>query len=118
MINGLSIVDANGGADIPCATDNTLGVVKTSVAGGIFINNGGLYIAKPSDDLIKGSVDGYRAVTTGKIDRATFYGLAKAASDTTQSASSNSVGTYTDAAKVAIQKIMMRLMTLMNTRRM
>ena len=39
-------------------------------------------------------------------DAASFYGLAKAAGDSTQSASSNTVGNYTDAAKVAIQKML------------
>ena len=39
-------------------------------------------------------------------DAASFYGLAKAAGDTSQSASSNAVGTYTDDAKVKIQKML------------
>ena len=38
-----------------------------------------------------------------KMDSLTFYGLAKAAGDTTQASSSNAVGTYTDDAKTAIQ---------------
>jgi hypothetical protein len=37
---------------------------------------------------------------------AIFYGLAKAAGDTTQAASSNAVGTYTDDAKAAIQSML------------
>lgn len=35
-----------------------------------------------------------------------FYGLAKAAGDTTQSASSNTVGAYTDDAKTAIRAML------------
>lgn len=36
----------------------------------------------------------------------TFYGLAKAAGDTTQSQSSNTVGTYTESAKSAISTML------------
>ena len=36
----------------------------------------------------------------------TFYGLAKAAGDSTQSASTLSVGTYTDDAKIAIRNML------------
>ena len=42
----------------------------------------------------------------GKPAELESYGLAKAAGDSTQSASSNVVGTYTDEAKVAIQKML------------
>ena len=38
-----------------------------------------------------------------KMDSLTFYGLAKAAGDTTQASSNNAVGTYTDDAKTAIK---------------
>ena len=37
---------------------------------------------------------------------ATFYGLAKASGDTTQSASSNAVGVYTDNAKASIKAML------------
>jgi hypothetical protein len=37
--------------------------------------------------------------------KATFYGLAKAAGDTTQSQSLNAVGTYTEEAKLAIRNM-------------
>lgn len=39
-------------------------------------------------------------------DASAFYALAKAAGDSSQSQSSNPVGTYTDAARVAIQKML------------
>ena len=48
----------------------------------------------------------YVAVTVGGQHEATFYGLAKAAGDTTQSASSNAVGNYTDSAKAAIKSML------------
>ena len=40
-----------------------------------------------------------------KMDSLTFYGLAKAAGDTTQALSNNAVGTYTDDAKTAIKSM-------------
>ena len=55
---------------------------------------------------IKSSTVSVRAVTTGKQDQSVFYGLAKAAGDTTQSVSSNAVGTYTSEAKAAIQSML------------
>lgn len=49
---------------------------------------------------------GHRALTGTNQHKATFYGLAKAAGDTTQSASSNAVGTYTDNAKASIKSML------------
>lgn len=42
-------------------------------------------------------------ITPGRQDASAFYGLAKAAGDTTQSSSANAVGLYTDAAKASIR---------------
>ena len=40
------------------------------------------------------------------VDSSAFYGMAKAAGDLTQALSDNEVGTYTDEAKIAIQKML------------
>ena len=55
---------------------------------------------------IKEGTDRYRIISSRRAPNATFYGLAKAAGDTTQSQSSNAVGTYTDSAKTAIQTML------------
>ena len=65
-------------------------------------------------DLINDS-DYYHKPATGipasdlaenSINTAIFYGLAKIAGDTTQAASSNPVGTYTEQAKIAIKTML------------
>lgn len=48
----------------------------------------------------------YRPIVSSEGHTATFYGLAKAAGDTTQSSSSNAVGNYTDSAKTAIKNML------------
>lgn len=59
-----------------------------------------------SGEQVKGGSASSAFIAPSVEDAASFYGLAKAAGDTSQSASSNTVGTYTDAAKVAIQKML------------
>lgn len=105
QVNGTSIVN-NGVANVPIATDSVFGVFKTGVNNGVFLSNGNLYIAKASDDQIKSSSDTYRPITPSKTHITTFYGLAKAAGDSTQSQSNNAVGTYTNQAKAAIQSML------------
>lgn len=62
--------------------------------------------AVASGAQVKGGSASSVFIAPGVEDAASFYGLAKAAGDSTQSASSNAVGNYTDAAKVAIQKML------------
>ena len=52
---------------------------------------------------LKGGDNSFRPINTASQDKAAFYGLAKAAGDTTQSQSNNAVGQYTDEAKAAIR---------------
>ena len=106
QINSTSIVDANGVADIPIATSTTPGVVKVSQALGIELVSNILKISTPTDNDVKNGAAGARAVTPSKQHASTFYGLAKAAGDSTQSASDNAVGTYTADAKAAIQSML------------
>ena len=65
-----------------------------------------LIIVKPTSAQIKAGTANYRAVVPSTQHESTFYGLAKAAGDTTQSASSNAVGTYTDTAKASIKAML------------
>lgn len=51
---------------------------------------------------IKGGVYADAPIVPANEHEAAFYGLAKAAGDSTQRASNNEVGTYTDSAKAAI----------------
>lgn len=87
QVNGTSILQ-NGVADVPMATASALGVARMA-----------------NDALVKAANDFRSFVTPSRIDAAAFYGLTKAAG-VDMASSSNPVGTYTDAAKVAIQKML------------
>lgn len=106
QINGTSILD-NRVANIPLATASALGVVKSNADGGIVVGNDGLLRTDPASTThTKQGTNNYKPITPSTEHSATFYGLAKAAGDTTQSQSSNAVGQYTDEAKSAIQSML------------
>lgn len=111
QINGTSIVD-NGVANIPIASGNArLGLMKLSSGNGqdtgLSIDaNGNLYTALATDANVKGGYNIRAVIVPANQHTSAFYGLAKAAGDTTQSASSNAVGTYTDEAKSAIKTML------------
>lgn len=107
LLNGQSIVDAQGKAEIPLGGDNELGVVKGSNAKGVNISSDGtLAIVGATSTLLKNGTETQRAVVPAYQHMSVFYGLAKAAGDSTQSASSNAVGTYTETAKSAISQML------------
>ncbi len=105
QINGSSIV-TDGVAEIPIMSANDFGVAKIQASLGVGITGGKLALALPTSAQIKNGNAEYGAVTTLKQHQSTFYGLAKAAGDSTQSTSSNEVGTYTDEAKTAIKQML------------
>jgi hypothetical protein len=107
QINGTSIV-SSGVANVPVANDNTLGVVKSSAGYGIAMNGstGYLYLNPASDNEIKAGLATYKALVPGRNDKGVFYGLAKAAGDSTQSSSSNAIGNYTEDAKSSISEML------------
>ena len=106
QINGTSIVE-NGVANVPVASASTIGAVKINPDNGIGIDgNKDLFVNYPTDAQVKNGTANYQPLVPSKQHAATFYGLAKAAGDTTQSQSSNAVGTYTEDAKIAIQKML------------
>ena len=89
------------------ATKTTAGIAVVDDANGIGIESQHkLYINFAPSNLIKSGTGSYRPIPPPRQHESAFYGLAKAAGDTTQSASSNAVGAYTDDAKIAIQKML------------
>lgn len=102
-LNGVSAVQ-NGIANIPAASTTAYGVVR--IGNGLQIYNGSLTQNTASDAQIKLGITNYYPITPGKQNAAVFYGLAKAAGDNTQSASTNPVGTYTGDAKTAIRNML------------
>lgn len=110
QINGTSIV-TNGVANVPIASRTNLGAVSINNANdnsyGLAINDSGmLYISSPSAAMIKQGTQAYKPIVPNNQHISTFYGLAKAAGDTTQSQSGNAVGSYTEDAKSAIRTML------------
>ena len=100
QINGTSIV-TDGVANVPIASDNSVGVLK--VGSGLSVQNGTLKTFPSDVSLNRFGRDTNRPITPFTQHSSVFYGLAKASGDTTQSQSSNAVGTYTEDAKKAIR---------------
>lgn len=90
------------------ATDQKAGIAKVSNAFGIQMTNNSEVLAVQMAGLneIKSASNYYKPIVPASIHQATFYGLAKAAGDTTQASSSNAIGTYTEAAKTAIRSML------------
>lgn len=105
QINGGSIV-SNGVASIPLASTDDYGVVKVNQYQGIKISSNALAIYPSASAQVKAGSNGARPIVPNVQHESVFYGLAKAAGDTTQSASSNAVGSYTDDAKTAIRAML------------
>lgn len=107
QINGQSIV-SDGVANVPVASASEFGAVKTNGIDLIVDGNGNLLINSASATEIKTrtGTSWRKAIINNQSHTATFYGLAKAASDTTQSQSSNAVGNYTESAKSAISEML------------
>lgn len=98
QVNGESVVNAQGKAEIPMANADTYGVLK--LGSGLRIqDNTKVAVTYASTATCKTGTNTAQCITPNIQNASTFYGLAKAAGDTTQSSSSNTVGTYTDAAK-------------------
>ena len=106
QINGVSIL-SDGVANVPLMGSNTFGVAKTNSSAGINIDSSDkyLYIVKADSAGIKAGNSSYRPIVTNNQHESVFYGLAKLAG-ADMASSSNPVGTYTDAAKIAIQKML------------
>ena len=98
-----SMLDAVGTTDY--ATASNVGIVKIGSGIAVESGTGKIYIDNASSANIKSGSSSI-AVTPVRQHEAVFYGLAKAAGDTTQSASSNTVGTYTTEAKAAIHTML------------
>lgn len=88
QVNGTSVL-SNGVANVPQGSGTLRGVFMLA-----------------RDGEIKEGVSSARVISPGEQHTSTFYGLAKAAGDTTQSSSSNTVGNYTDNAKDKIQQML------------
>lgn len=105
QINGVSAV-SGGVANIPLADANNNGVVKINQYQGIRIASGALAVYPSVSAQVKAGTNEARPIVPKYQHESVFYGLAKAAGDTTQASSSNPVGTYTEEAKSAIRAML------------
>ena len=106
QVNGTSIV-TDGVANVPIGDSSTFGVFRTEPSFGITVNNSGkLYTNIANTNEMKAGSQAYKPIVPAIQHTSAFYGLAKAAGDTTQSASDNAVGTYTNEAKAAIRTML------------
>ena len=89
------------------ATTDKAGVVKIKDTQGIGITSTKyLMIKSANSSSIKAGSNINQPIIPEKQHESVFYGLAKASGDTTQSVSSNAVGTYTDEAKASIKSML------------
>lgn len=115
-LSGLKAIDlTNYVTNTNYATYNTAGVVKVDSDWGIGIYDPAwsdgtygnfLYLSPASSVQIKAGSTSYKAIVPNTQHESIFYGLAKASGDTTQSSSSNAVGTYTESAKSSISEML------------
>ena len=113
QVNGTSILDAQGVANVPVASTDAFGVLK--VGGGLYRNSSmKLCVDSASTANIKAGTEYLKPVAPNNQHAAAFYGLAKAAG-ADMASSSNPVGTYTDAAKSAIQTMLSGPVTVSGT---
>ena len=105
QVNGVSVL-SQGVANVPVASDSAFGAVKVGTGLKIVATDNTLRPNTATVAQAKAGTASYYPITPLVQDASTFYGLAKASGDTSQSSSSNPVGTYTDAAKKAIRKML------------
>ena len=105
QVNGQSVV-SDGVANVPIASTSSPGVVKMLSGSGMLMNGSTLLIANATVAETKAGSSLYAPIVAGNQHNAAFYGLAKAAGDSTQSASGNAVGTYTETAKSSIASML------------
>ena len=105
QVDGISVL-SNRVAEIPKAQWPNAGVVKVSSDYGIAMNSvGTIYLSQPNDEMIKDGANVYRSIKPSNQHKSVFYGLAKAAGEDMAS-SENTVGSYTQEAKAAIQNML------------
>lgn len=104
-IGGVSIVDG-GVAKVPLANTTTAGVLKIASPFSVNPQQGTLALAMATAANVKAGTENTRPIASNLTRNVAFYGLAKAAGDSTQSASSNAIGLYTETAMQKVQEML------------
>ena len=106
QVNGISVLDAQGVANVPVAGAGVMGAVQVSGYGLTMQSNGYISTKAATNLEIKAGTRSWEHIAPQTQHASAFYGLAKSAGDTTQSQSSNAVGTYTENAKSKISEML------------
>ena len=97
----------DGATELPIAGASTLGGIRVDGYGVIVNSETGLLTTDPATGAnVKAGTAGYKPLTPAHQHEAAFFGLAKAAGDTSQASSNNAVGSYTEDAKSAISEML------------
>lgn len=107
QVNGTSVV-TDGVANVPLASNSSLGVVKVNGANGVkVLSDGTLSIegAGKFNGTIKQGSNLSQPIVPFTQDYAVFYGIAKAAGANMASIASTTVGIYPEAQKSAIHEM-------------
>lgn len=107
LINGTSIVDANGDANIPIASANVFGVTKINTNQGIGVDytNKTLMVSYATETLIKPGVNQYKPIVPANQHISAFYALSKLAGVDLAN-ETVTLGTYPNTAKTAIRAML------------
>lgn len=106
QIDGVSVLQ-DGVAEIPLGGENKYGVYQLGTSSnGLYLFQNKLTVYPATGTSVKYGNASFMPITPNIQHFAAFFGLAKAAGDTTQSQSSNAVGNYTDNAKDRIQQML------------
>lgn len=105
QVNGTSVLDAQGVANVPLASGSSPGVVRTNSSMGTDMYGTSIYVSQASSTQIKGGTQWYRPIVPAYQHEASFYGLAKAAGSDEKN-STLPVGQYTESAKSAISEML------------
>ena len=100
---GSNSIVSNGVATIPVRS-NVVGGSNDLVTSSAVNNALGAFF-NTTDSQIQEGTQNFRAIAPLTQHKSVFYGLAKAAGDTTMASSANAIGTYTTEAKTAIQSM-------------
>lgn len=109
QVAGVSVLDAQGVANVPVAGNGQNGVVQVSGNQGLILSastQGLLMVKAASSTALKMGQDMYMPTVPGHQHESTFYGLAKAAGADMKNIANTTVGTYPDAQKEAIQSML------------
>ena len=108
QVDGNSIVN-NNVANVPIADNNgNYGLIKinlNSAINGLAVTNNGLTTFPAATSLIKEGSNAFRPICPEHQHESVFYGLTKVAG-VDMASSSNTIGTYTEEAKTAIQTML------------